>query len=100
MKNNTLIFVLDKSVVVKNAVELISENLPPFRFELKVDLSLQEKADPASLEIGKYSTSATGYAVASKTGSDGKTWWLVLMPYESHSLKAGWMPSTDLKRKF
>jgi hypothetical protein len=99
-QTNKLTYVFDKSIIVQKDVELISENLPPFRFELKSDLSLHVNADPASSEIGKYMTNASGFAVASKVGTDGRTWWLVLMPVETHSLKAGWMPSNDLKRKF
>lgn len=99
-QNKALIFTLDKSIVIQNDVEIISENLPPFKAELKSDLSLQAKPDPGSAELGKYTTGSIGFAVASKKGSDERIWWLILMPLEAHSLKAGWMPSTELKRKF
>ena len=91
----------ENEIIVKEGVELISENLPPFRFELKTNVALRSIPDPSASEMKKYIINNTGFAVASKKGSDSKTWWLVLMPEgDEHRFRAGWMPSEDLKRKF
>lgn len=98
--NGNFEFYSDQSVEVKNDLELINENLPPFRFEAKTDVSLMSSADPSGASIQSIATGDTGFAVASKKGSDGKIWWLVLIPDGEKKLKAGWLLSEGLKRKF
>jgi len=93
-------YFFEQEIEVKNDLELINENLPPFRFEAKSDVVLKFSADPSASDIQKCPTGETGFAVASKKGADDKIWWLVLLPDGDQKLKAGWLPSEELKRKF
>jgi len=101
-ENGDLIYIAENEIIINNGMELIHENLPPFKFRIRAVPELRTSPDSIAHNnvIKIYKIGDVGFALASKRGSGNQTWWMVLIPEDKHQFRAGWMRSKFLKRVF
>ena len=101
-ENGNLVYFAENEIIISNGMELIRENLPPFKFRIRAVPELRTSPDSLAHNnvIKTYKINDVGFALASKRGGGNQTWWMVLIPEDKHQFRAGWMRSKFLKRIF
>ncbi len=99
-KNGELRFVLDNTIIIRNGLKVIKENLPPMLFEVDQEHASLRTSSVAERTNGikDYGHADIGFAVGSEMNSLGEIWWFVFMKEEGHKLRAGWMNSQEIKK--
>ena len=99
-KDGQLQFVLDNTIIIRDGMRVIQENLPPMLFEVDEEI-IPLRTSPeiqADNVIQDYVGGELGFAVGSEMNSDGEIWWFVLMKESESKLRAGWINSSAVKR--
>lgn len=99
-QDGQLQFVLDNTIILRDGMKVIMENLPPMLFEIdKNEVYLRSTPGMETTnDIQNYAKGDIGFAVGSEMNSEGEIWWFVFMKEDQHKLRAGWVNSEEVKR--
>ncbi len=99
-KDGHLNFTLTNTIIMRNGLKVLKENLPPMLFEIKDKSSelhlLPDPGQPENIKI--YDPGDLGFAIGSEMNPRNEIWWFVLMKEPQNKLRAGWMNPKNLKR--